>query len=211
MRKIQKQSEPHEWTEYRLTPGAHYEASPALRQALLEEQGYLCAYCMRRIPVHDANSNETTRIDHILSRRNHSELQLNYSNMVVCCPGAINTSFHCDKQKGENDVTFNLYDDHFFDTLSYSSKDGKLQSSDAESNRQINTLLNLNHALLKRNRLETLRGVIRMLDRMGWTVSTLRHQIDTWDNKDQQGCFKPYNGIVVWFLKKKMKQADNRI
>ncbi|MCF2598074.1 hypothetical protein I6E10_04830 [Phocaeicola barnesiae] len=63
MRKIQKQPEPREWTEYRLTPGAHYEASSELRQALLEEQGYLCAYCMRRIPVHDVNSNETTRIE----------------------------------------------------------------------------------------------------------------------------------------------------
>ncbi|MDM8338404.1 hypothetical protein [Mediterranea massiliensis] len=114
MRKIEKQSEPREWTAHRLTPGAKYEAKPELREALLKEQGYLCAYCMRRIPIRDTNSNETTRIDHILSRRNHPELQLNYSNMVVCCPGAITSDFHCDKQKGENDITFNLFEDHFF-------------------------------------------------------------------------------------------------
>lgn len=99
MRKILKQLEPREWTKHRLTPGAKYEAVPELRKALLEEQGYLCAYCMRRIPIRDTNSNESTRIDHILSRTKHPELQLNYSNMVVCCPGAITSDFHCDKQK----------------------------------------------------------------------------------------------------------------
>ncbi|WP_301915768.1 hypothetical protein [Phocaeicola coprophilus] len=206
MRKILKQLEPREWTKHRLTPGAKYEAVPELRKALLEEQGYLCAYCMRRIPIRDTNSNESTRIDHILSRTKHPELQLNYSNMVVCCPGAITSDFHCDKQKGENDITINLFEDHFFDTLSYSSKDGRIKSSDAESDRQINELLNLNHALLKRNRLETLRGVILMLNRIGWTSSNIRHQIEIWNQKDQQGHYKPYNSIVVWFLKKKMEQ-----
>lgn len=207
MRKIEKQSEPREWTAHRLTPGAKYEAKPELREALLKEQGSLCAYCMRRIPIRDTNSNETTRIDHILSRRNHPELQLNYSNMVVCCPGAITSDFHCDKQKGENDITFNLFEDHFFHTLSYSSKDGRLKSSDTENDRQINELLNLNHALLKRNRLETLRGVIRMINNMGWTTSNIRHQIDIWNQKDLQGRYKPYNSIVLWFLKKKMEQG----
>lgn len=206
MRKILKQLEPREWTKHRLTPGAKYEAVPELRKALLEEQGYLCACCMRRIPIRDTNSNESTRIDHILSRTKHPELQLNYSNMVVCCPGAITSDFHCDKQKGENDITINLFEDHFFDTLSYSSKDGRIKSSDAESDRQINELLNLNHALLKRNRLETLRGVILMLNRIGWTSSNIRHQIEIWNQKDQQGHYKPYNSIVVWFLKKKMEQ-----
>lgn len=206
MRKILKQLEPREWTKHRLTPGAKYEAVPELRKALLEEQEYLCAYCMRRIPIRDTNSNESTRIDHILSRTKHPELQLNYSNMVVCCPGAITSDFHCDKQKGENDITINLFEDHFFDTLSYSSKDGRIKSSDAESDRQINELLNLNHALLKRNRLETLRGVILMLNRIGWTSSNIRHQIEIWNQKDQQGHYKPYNSIVVWFLKKKMEQ-----
>lgn len=207
MRKIVKQSEPREWTAHRLTPGAKYEAKQELREALLKEQGYLCAYCTRRIPIRDANSNETTRIDHILSRSNHPELQLNYSNMVVCCPGAITSDFHCDKLKGENDITFNLFEDHFFHTLAYSSKDGRLKSSDPENDRQINELLNLNHALLKRNRLETLRGVIRMLNRMGWTASNIRHQIDIWDQKDLQGRYKPYNSIIVWFLKKKLEQG----
>lgn len=74
MRKIIKQSEPKEWMVYRrFTPEADYEANPELRKSLLEEQGYICAYCMRRIPVRDKNSNETSRIEHILSREKHPD------------------------------------------------------------------------------------------------------------------------------------------
>lgn len=50
---ITKNKEPKEWTEYRNTPGVDYQAIPELIQSLLKEQGYICAYCMRRIPKQD--------------------------------------------------------------------------------------------------------------------------------------------------------------
>lgn len=206
MRKIIKQAEPKEWTSHRLTPGADYEAKPELRKSLLQEQGYICAYCMRRIPVKDSNSNETTRIDHLLSREKHPELKLNYHNMVICCPGAINNDFHCDKLKADIDISFDLFKDSFFTTLSYGSKSGEIKSSDVEYNRQINELLNLNNRLLKRNRQNTLLGVIKYLNRNGWTVTNINRQIRIWDNKDDEGYYKEYNGIVLWYLKKKLKQ-----
>lgn len=83
MRKINKNPEPKEWTSYRLTPGADYKAIPELRRALLEEQGYICAYCMRRIPVKDSNSNETSRIEHILCRGKHDDEKLHYTKGVI--------------------------------------------------------------------------------------------------------------------------------
>lgn len=206
MRKIVKQAEPKKWTIYRLTPGVDYEAKSELRQSLLQEQGYLCAYCMRRIPVKDYNSNETTRIDHILSREKHPEYKLDYHNMVICCPGAIDNNFHCDKQKGENDITFNLFDDHFFTTLSYGSKSGEIKSSVSAYDQQINKQLNLNNRLLKRNRQNALLGVIKYLNRYGWTISNINQQIKIWDNKDTEGYYKEYNSIILWYLRKKLKE-----
>lgn len=58
---IRKGTEPRSLTEYRNQPGATYEGyreKDALRDALLEEQGYICAYCMRRI------SKEKMKIEH---------------------------------------------------------------------------------------------------------------------------------------------------
>lgn len=205
MRKITKNKEPKEWTEYRLTPNVDYESIPELRKSLLQEQGYICAYCMRRIPHKDKNSNEDSRIDHILSRDNHPDKKLDYTNMVMCCPGAISKEFHCDKLKSEQDITFSLFDDSFIPTLKYSTKNGSIESTNPTWNKEINSILNLNNEILKANRLETLNGVICSLAEKHWTSSELRKKIEEWDNKNKKDKFKPYCGIVVWYLNKKLK------
>ena len=208
MRKINKNRESREWTEYRLTPGVDYEAIPELRSSLLEEQGYICAYCMRRIPHKDENSTETSRIDHILSRDLHPNLKLSYNNMVICCPGAINNDFHCDKLKANNDITFNLFDDIFMKTLSYSSKDGEIKCSVTQYEDEINRMLNLNNPLLKRNRQLTLAAIIIELGKKQWKASEIRKLLICWDTKDTEGKYKPYNGIIIWYLNKKLKQIE---
>ena len=50
---IRKSAEPKEWTEYKNIPGVQFSGIPALQESLYREQGYLCAYCERRIPVRD--------------------------------------------------------------------------------------------------------------------------------------------------------------
>lgn len=208
MRKIDKNAEPKEWTAYRRTPGAVYQSKPELRSSLLKEQGYICAYCMRRIPAKDANSNETTRIDHILCREKHEDRKLDYRNMVICCPGAIDCKFHCDKSKGNNDVSFNLFDQSFIDTLSYSTKDGTIKCGIEQYDTEINEILNLNHSLLKNNRKSTLKGVIQQLQKKRhWKATQIRNLLNHWNTKDRDGKYKPYNGIVVWYLKKKLGQV----
>ena len=219
MKKITKSKEPKEWTEYRLIPGVKYSPLPELREALLKEQGYLCAYCMRRIPTKDGNSDETSRIEHLKSRKKHPDLQLDYSNMVVCCPGAIGDghNFHCDKLKGENDVSFDLFDDHFISTISYSSKDGCISSSNENFDKEMNEILNLNHPLLRMNRLYTLKGVIEGLQREmskkvaiaeknGWKSAAIARSLAHWKSKDAQGAYAPYCGMVEWFLNKKLQR-----
>lgn len=210
MRKITKGPEPKEWTKYRQPPNVQYQANNALRSALLKEQGYICAYCMRRIPTRDQNSTEKSRIDHILSRSNHPELQLSYNNMVICCPGAITNDFHCDKRKGENDITFDILSDYFVSTLSYSTKDGEISSSNPQYNDQINNILNLNNPLLKKNRLLVLRGVIKTISQnvsKTWTPTLLQRLYTLWNEKDSQGSYQPYHGIVLWYLARKIHQT----
>lgn len=216
MRKINKNREPKEWMKYWLeTPDADYKSIPELRKSLLEEQGYICAYCMRRIPLKDRYSNEESRIEHILSQKNHPELKLVYTNMAICCTGAANTKLpcdkvktdlHCDKHKGEKDITFDLYSDSFFTTLTYGSRKGNIKSSDSKYDQQINSTLNLNNKLLMANRLFALNGVVSYLNKYGWTTANYNKLINIWDHKDAKGYYNEYCGIVVWFLKQKLKQ-----
>lgn len=202
MKKIVKQKEPKEWTDYRRTSGVGYESIPELRQSLLKEQGFICAYCMRRIPCKDRNSNESSRIDHIKCRETNEDKELDYKNMVVCCPGAISEDFHCDKSKGNKEITFTPFDDDFISSLKYSSRTGKISSSSEEWDKEINEVLNLNNDILQANRLETLFGVI---DKLGKFDRRYCNQIlHEWDNKDKDGRYKAFCGIVIWFLRKKL-------
>lgn len=59
---IKKNSPPKEFVTYAQQEGARFDDMPSdvnniLRHALLEEQGYVCAYCMRRIGVDEKGNN----------------------------------------------------------------------------------------------------------------------------------------------------------
>lgn len=195
-----------------------YQAIPELRESLLKEQGYVCAYCMRRIPVRDKDEKgtpfqEDSRIEHIKCRDRYPELQLDYSNMVICCPGAVTMDYHCDRKKENTDITFDMFSQAFIETLSYSSKDGTIKSSNADYDNQINEVLNLNNKRLKANRLSVLREVIDVMgkkSRNNWNKSLISRSLMVWDSKDKDGRLHPYSGIVVWFLKRVLKRMGTK-
>ena len=215
MIKIEKQAEPREWTEYRLTPGADYEAKPFLAKSLLDEQGYICAYCMRRIPHCDKGSNESHRVEHIKCRDRYDDLKLVYSNMLICCPGNINGYWHCDKLKDNDDISFSPFDQNFIDSLGYKSHDDTIFSTNPVWDWELNKVLNLNNALLMQNRKSVLKGVISMLNRNrgkdgAWKKAGVKAVLDKWKVKhlerfkDEGECYVyyPYCGIVIWYLEK---------
>lgn len=100
----ERNKEPKELIEYRNTPGATYDGfreKEIVRRSLIEEQGYICAYCMRKIDI------ENSSIEHYISQSRHqlspysvaehNKQSLLYSNMCGVC---VNNSQHCDKKRG---------------------------------------------------------------------------------------------------------------
>ena len=206
MIRINKGAEPRAWTEKKNTPGfTEYIPIPELREALLKEQGFICAYCMRRIPINDPNIAETSKIEHLKSRADRPDLQLSFSNMVVCCPGNIDNKSHCDKLKGGKNVNFDFFDSALQNSISYSTNDATIDSSNYKWNKEINELLNLNHSRLKQNRKNTLDGIIEAIKLKGWKSFNLNKKLHNWSNQDNQGKLKPYCGIVIWYLEKKLR------
>lgn len=223
---ITKNKEPKEWTEYRNTPGVDYQAIPELVQSLLKEQGYICAYCMRRIPQKDrlykkdgnnyVLTTEDHRVEHIKSRELHDNLKLEYTNMAICCPGHIGAEDHCDRLKGAQDISFTPLDQQFINTIKYNS-DGTITSTNEVYNREINDTLNLNTELLKRNRKAMLTEVITQINvsckkGKSWDKKTLEGFLSKYSEKhsekDEEGekeKYYPYCGVVTWFLQKKLR------
>lgn len=219
---IKKNSEPREWLKYRNTPGVDYQSIPELVDSLLEEQGYICAYCMRRIPCKDrlykkdgktfVLTNEDHRIEHMQSRENHEDKKLDYSNMVICCPGHIGNEEHCDRLKDNKDITFSPLDANFIATLSY-KMDGAIVSSNESYDKEINEVLNLNTPILKENRKKIWEAVKKELiaqkGEKSWNKAILSKYIKKYSSKTRKdGKFKltPYCGVVLFFLQKKLKQ-----
>ncbi len=210
MIRIVKTKEPKSWTKHRLTDGALYEASSDLRDSLLAEQGEICAYCMRRIPVADAGTSETTRIEHIKPQSNLSrEEAMDYRNMVICCPGAMASTSkkdcHCDRHKGETFISFTPFDQNFIDTLSYKS-DGTIESSNKKYDKELNEVLNLNVGILKANRKAVRNQLIATLGTREWKKSDIEKILKIYSSKDAEGKKKEYCGVVVQYLTKKLRQ-----
>jgi hypothetical protein len=202
-----KKNQPKSWELYSKTPGVDYAPSSDLRNALLKEQGYICAFCMRTIPVRkkDPNDNERSKIAHLLSRTNHDDKKLDYDNMVICCPGNINGEAHCDKSQGSTDIRLPMFNIQLQKSIEYSSHTGEIKSKDNVWHYSMDKTLNLNNILLKYNRLYALNGVQQILEDKKWTKAQIQEKLDEWSNLNN-GKLKPYCGIVIWYLEKKLRQ-----
>ncbi|MCX2479743.1 hypothetical protein OQY15_11655 [Pedobacter sp. MC2016-15] len=202
---INKGVEPIEWSEKKATPGfTKYEPIPALRDALLEEQKNICAYCMRRIPVKDAGITESSKIEHLKSRHRHPALDRDYNNMVVCCPGSIDGSAHCDKSKAHEDLTFSPFNTAVQKSIAYSTKDGTIKSSTPSWDTDINNVLCLNNARLKETRAKVIEGVQKVLSQKKFSAKELNKMLTDWSTPTAKG-YKPFCGVVIWYIEKKLK------
>ena len=212
---INKKKEPYKWKQYRNTPNAKYEPMEELRDSLYEEQGYICAYCMRRIPCKDRIDGKLTqedhRIEHIKPREHYPELQLDYKNMVACCPGHLGDNEHCGRLKSSDEISFSPMDTAFIATIYY--EDGKIKSSNERYTKDIDDVLNLNDEALVKARKYMLAETIALLNRAAgqkpWTKQMVERYIQKYNTMHAENGkmkYHPFCGIVTYYLKKKLRQ-----
>lgn len=210
---IFKQAEPTSLLTYRLQAAAKYDGpnftqvKSDVRKALLEEQGYLCAYCMQRI-----NDDQlTTKIDHWQCQDRYPHEQLNYRNMLAVCLGNAQDILHCDSAKGNLDIAFNPSDPAHSSQLRIKySTSGSISSEDGGFDSDINDVLVLNKAnRLVQNRKAVIDAVKEALSRKSGrrTQAEINKFIQEWESIDISGKKKPYCGVAVFFLNKKLAQC----
>lgn len=211
---IRKAKEPKEWTEYKCIPGVEFCGIPELQESLLHEQGYLCAYCERRIPVKDKISNENHRIEHWHCRDKYPNEIFDYKNLLICCPGHIGgAENHCDVSKENDVIDWSPLKGECTDSIKFGN-DGTISSTNEIWNTELNEVLHLNIELLKRNRKETLIGIIECIKSKknkgeSWTLKDVKSQFIKWSSMHDDGSgrkvYYPYHSIVVYYLKKKIE------
>lgn len=146
MKLIKKNQEPQSLTFHKKQEYATYENYPEkseLRQSLLEEQGYICCYCMARI------AENKMRIEHWQPQSKNSLLELDYSNLLAACQGGEGGSkrqYHCDKSKGEDEILVHPNEAIGMncETLVKFRRNGIVYSDNEQVDREINDILRLN-------------------------------------------------------------------
>lgn len=208
---IRKGKEPASLTEYKKDSYAYFDGcnKDDIRESLLKEQGYLCAYCMRRI------DKKHMKIEHWYPEERLSEREkLEYKNMLGTCEGHVEgkkgKTDTCDAHKGSQIIKVNPCNETTLKTIKYKSSTGEICADDPDIQNDLNHKLNLNSPehYLKMNRKAKLDSVIRELSQRApkgtWTKDMLSAFLDEYTKNDSEGKKKEYLGIVIWYIKRKL-------
>lgn len=228
MRYIEKHAEPKSLTAYKKQPNAYYDGcnKEDIRKRLLEDQGYLCAYCMRRIPreitAKDGSVVKQMKIEHWFPESQCTEQQeLDFHNMLGVCMGNDGHPYRettCDVHRGNKILTVNPLDRDMVKKIRYNTHTGEILSDNAQINDDLNNTLNLNYEgrdfslpLNRRNALEACLTKIRAASRRkqgtqgDWRKPLLQKMLKAYESKDADGKYIEYSGIVIWYLRKKLE------
>ncbi|MFI3213905.1 MAG: hypothetical protein R3Y24_11230 [Eubacteriales bacterium] len=212
---IEKKSEPSSLKIQRETPGADFDSldKTDLRKSLLEEQGYICAYCMKRI-----RKDKNVKIEHYCAR--NDENQMDYNNLLVVCIGnqtqrddkgkVQKERFTCDSCKGDEVLKINPQKKADMETITYNNA-GIIVSSNADYQNDINTKLNLNDAqgYLIGNRKAALRPLIGQLSRLkpGQDAMPVLQKMEKYCYEvNENGELPEYVGIMRWYVAKQIRK-----
>ena len=209
MRAISKGSEPHSLTQYRLTAYAHYECyaqKDELRCSLSTEQGGICCYCMQRIrPAIDS-----MKIEHWHCQELYPSEQLDYRNLLGACmgnEGQPRSKQHCDTYKGNVSLSRHpAHPAHRIEDFVQYLGNGRIVSPDAEFNRELNEVLNLNHPLLVNNRKAVLDSFTRSLPPQTLGKLAWQRRLNAW-SAGNRGELHEYCGVVLYWLRKRLARA----
>lgn len=211
---IHKKRQPSALIQYKKENDASYgyisrQIKNELRKSLLEEQGYICAYCMSRI--HDDRF--TTKIEHIKPQGNYPNEGLNYLNMLAVCSGGEGSPLnqqHCDTFKGDKELCFSPTDRSFMlkQKIRY-DLNGVIRSDNEDLNTDLNQVLNLNVWKLKESRYAVISGVRKGLSKIARHANRndIDKLIDKWITLDASGKKKPYFAAAVYVLGKRKRRC----
>lgn len=222
MRYINKGHEPAAQRAQRETPGASYAALEEVRTALAKEQGYICAFCMRKLDLaaRDKHGQPRTKIAHLLARHpEHADaivqeerrlLGMTYRNMVLACEGREGDVTHCDEQQENSDVTIPLLDPIEMARVTFSPR-GEVHHPRFQDEIGYNAarpgLLNLNAPALVDRRRDRWLTVATTLQQQGrWKAGELEKLIQSWNMKDRTDHLREDCQYVIYFLQKKLHQ-----
>ncbi|KAM3091558.1 retron system putative HNH endonuclease [Phormidesmis sp. 146-35] len=211
MRHIQKQQEPEvltKWRQDRKNRNKTWKnfnppVKQAVRQSLLQEQGYICCYCEMRIGT------LTCRIDHLVPRSVDRSLWFDYYNLLASCPGEDEVEkkpVFCEQQRGNRLLPVSPLQEECIQAFGFRENGevfAKDQSGNKEAVEQTIEILGLNVTALKRQRSAAIQGFLgEDFDTLSLEVQQkLLYQLDRLNSNNQ---YEPFCSAITFVLKQNM-------
>lgn len=217
---IEKRQEPPELLQEKRKGLADYNGlygipKVAVQKSLLEEQGCLCAYCMRRISL------ETVQIEHYLPQHPQNEdydpaLTIDYHNMLAVCSSNKKQAGNfenltCDQHRRNTPLTVDPLDRTSIDKIKYKT-DGTISSDDPEIEKDLDVTLNLNcpASYLKENRKAALDAIKKVLHTRFPGKKVPKQQLERMLTHFQtlhDGQYVEFAGVIIWYLKRQIART----
>ena len=142
-----------------------------MRQQLMQDQGYVCCYCNRSIPI----PGHKVVTEHVKPVSIYRKLAGEYKNLLVACDGGellpstpvgvtppysrATYPLHCDKAKAHLEIPVSPLDADYENRFVYDPVTGMIngKAGDTDAALTVSTL-NLNHDVLKRERQKEIRN-----------------------------------------------------
>lgn len=219
---VQRGKEPNSLLAFRKqNPDADYEDLPTnvlkdIRKQMWEEQGQLCAYCMKKI-----NDSGVVRVEHCRPRHPQNEMEhnkketLDFKWMLGVCygnsieKGVKSEDTTCDAHKGNAELTVNPFDELSVRKIKYKA-DGSIYSEDDDINEDVTKTLNLNCQAVSLP--QTRKNVLmaekkRIMDKCkGKSQDAFIRELErTYEKLVRERNLIPYCGIIISWLEHKLK------
>ncbi|MBN2825221.1 MAG: hypothetical protein JXQ76_07860 [Campylobacterales bacterium] len=180
-------------------------------QDLLDEQGSICAYCMRKISL------ESARIEHIVGQNYvddkgnevGKEEDTNYGNMLAVCYGdSCQNTTHCDSSRSKyqnkrpllslsplNQTDMSCIKFTRMGVIYYQNLD-----EESEMNFDLDRVLNLNCKSLVESREKILRAIKTSLIKHKFNKKFVAKELAYWENSDKY--HRAFCQVAIFELKK---------
>jgi uncharacterized protein (TIGR02646 family) len=211
MQKITKQTEPAFLIHYRNLQGAEWNRDvkklerDQARAQLCSEQGALCCFCEGRIRPTEHHM----KVAHFVPQDVNRSLMFNWNNLLGACKGGEGNAYkkqHCDTRQGSQELSSRLHPVTLAPGTIDFNTEGKVLSSDATANEELNTKLNLNLDRLVRNRKSAADAMIAQMGKESWKVSDIERKLKELAAVGVTERIE-YQSYLAWWLRRRLQKA----
>lgn len=178
---------------------------------LSEEQGFICAYCMRSISLDNAT------IEHFLGQSYiddngkalGKEQDTNYDNMLAVCKGDFcQKELHCDSSRGKYQakrplLNISPLNKKQMNSIKF-SQSGMVYYENIDDETEIsfdlNNILNLNCKNIKEERKKIIKIIKRLLAQHKFDKKFAQKELTYWEQKNSS--YKAYCQVAIFELRK---------